>query len=293
MRIPRRTPPAVPMHGMSGRVCVVTGASAGIGFETARGLAERGATVCIIGRNPERTAEAERRVRAAARGGEVSSMLADFESLDDVRALAARLLERFPAIHVLVNNAGLWITHTCLASCGIEVTILVNHVAPFLLTNLLLDRLRASAPARVVNVSSRLHIKEKTLRFDDFRAEHRYGGLAAYRQSKLANVLFSNELARRLEGSGVTSNAVHPGDVATSVVRDSKLLTLALESVGRLYLLTPEEGARTSLRVATAPELERVTGRYFANGRETPASKPAGDPAVARRLWDETERIVG
>lgn len=277
---------------MTGRVAVVTGASSGIGLETARGLAARGATVCVVGRSPRRTREVAEQLKDETGNPGVSSLLADFADLDQVRALAAELLAQFPRIHVLVNNAGLWVQHTELAPCGIEVTLLVNHVAPFLLTNLLLPRLKESAPARVVNVSSRLHIKESSLRFEDFHTARRFGGLAAYRQSKLANVLFSNELARRLAGTGVTSNSVHPGDVATEVVRDSKLLALGQQWIGKLFLLTPEEGARTSLHAATAPSLEGVTGRYFADCRETPASRPALDEAAAARLWAFTERLA-
>jgi NAD(P)-dependent dehydrogenase (short-subunit alcohol dehydrogenase family) len=195
-------------------------------------------------------------------------------------------------VHVLVNNAGLWMQHRTLGERDIETTFLVNHLAPFLLTNLLIERLRDSAPARVVTVSSRLHIKERGIRFDDIHTASRFGGLGAYRQSKLANVLFSNELARRLNGTGVTANSLHPGDVATAVVRDSKLLTLGLETLGRIYLLTPEEGARTSLYVATTPSLAGVTGRYFANCREKAPSKEAQDEAMAKRLWTLSERLV-
>jgi NAD(P)-dependent dehydrogenase (short-subunit alcohol dehydrogenase family) len=281
------------MHDMSGRVCVVTGASAGIGLETAVGLAARGATVCLVGRSRERTEAARERVRAESKRADVHALCADFESLASVRALAEALLEAYPRIHVLVNNAGLWIKHRQLAACGVETTVLVNHVAPFLLTQLLLPRLRDSAPARVVTVSSRLHIKERGIRYHDFHREGRFDGLGAYRQSKLANVLFANELARRLDGSGVTSNSVHPGDVATDVVRDSSLLRVGMQLIARHYLLTPEEGARTSIYAATAPELARVTGQYFAYCRAEAPSRHALDPNAATELWRVTERLAG
>jgi retinol dehydrogenase 12 len=279
---------------MEGRVCVVTGASGGIGLETAVGLAERGATVCVVGRSPARTEAAVARTRQAAQHPDrVSHLLVDFESLESVRSLAAGLLARFERIHVLVNNAGLWYTHMRLAPAGVEATILVNHVAPFLLTELLHERLVRSAPARVVTVSSRLHTGERGIRFEDFRAERRFGGFAAYRQSKLANVLFSNELARRLDGTGVTSNSLHPGDVATEVTRDSAFLAWGSASVAKHFLLTPEEGARTSLHVAIAPELEGVSGQYYRDCAEAPAAHAAHDTALARRLWEETARIAG
>lgn len=280
------------MHDMTGRVCVVTGASSGIGLETAMGLAARGATVCLVGRDPARTAAALDEVRRIGGAERVTAMRADFASLADVRRLAGELLDALPRLHVLVNNAGLWLQHRVLGEGGLEQTFLVNHLAPFLLTRLLLQRLRESAPARVVTVSSRMHVKEARLRFEDARREGAYEGLAAYRQTKLANVLFASELARRLEGTGVTSCSVHPGDVATDVVRDSELLAVGLRWIGRRYLLTPEEGARTTLYAATAPELAGVTGRYYANCRDTLPSAAARDVDQARRLWVDGERLL-
>jgi retinol dehydrogenase 12 len=293
LRLPRRSPPAVPLHDMKGRVAVVTGASAGIGLETARGLAARGAVVCMVGRNRPKTEAAVAEIAASTGNRGVSFLCGDFGDLEQVRRLAAELLERFPEIHVLVNNAGLWVKHRELGRDGVNTTFTVNHLAPFLLTNLLLSRLRESAPARIVTVSSRLHIRERGIRFQDIGSEQRFAGLRAYRQSKLANVLFAAELARRLQGSGVTSNSVHPGDVATEVVRDSRFLTAGLEWIGRLFLLTPEEGARTTLHVATSPDLESVSGRYFASCRAVPASPEGQDPELAARLWEESARLTG
>ena len=277
---------------MHGRVCLVTGASAGIGLWTALGLARLGADVCLVGRDAERTAAVTARVRAGAAGGEVTHQVANFSSLEDVRALAARIEARLPALHVLVNNAGLWHQKRQLSRDGHEDTMAVNHLAPFLLTNLLLPLLRRSAPARVVTVSSRLHRKPRRHDMDDLMSERGYRGLAAYARSKLANVLFSNELARRLHGSGVTSNSLHPGDVATSIVRDSRVLSWGLRLV-RPFIKSPEDGARTTLHVATASELEGVTGRYFADCRERTPGALALDPQLACGLWQVSEQLTG
>lgn len=292
-RIPRKPYPQVTRVDMSGRVCVVTGASSGIGLQTAVRLAEWGAQVCVVGRNPKRTEECAKAVADYTGNPDVSFALADFASLRAVQALAAELKGRFPRIHVLVNNAGLWLTKREVSTDGFEMTFAVNHLAPFLLTQELLDVLTRSAPARIVNVSSRLHEKEPRLRLDDLQIEQRkYGGIEAYRQSKLANVVFSNELAARLRGTGVTSNAVHPGDVATAVVRDSGILSWGIDAVGKRWLLTPEEGARTTVHVATHPSLEKVTGRYFAKVAEGVPNPASHDLATCAQLWRMSEDMV-
>ncbi len=277
------------------RTALVTGASSGIGLETARELARAGHRVLLVGRDGSRLRAAVESIRESTGAPSVEALRADFSSLDEVRALARDVRERCDALHVLVNNAGVWHPKRTLSKDGYEDTWAVNHLAPFLLTNLLLDRLGGggSAPARVVTVSSRLHSSVKGIDWDDLRAERRYSGLRAYGQSKLANVLFSNELARRLGASRVTSNAVHPGDVATNVIRDHGLLSLAQRLVGRHFLLTPAEGARTTVHVATAPELETVTGEYFARCRPSPTSAAARDGAAAARLWDVSWEMVG
>lgn len=280
---------------MRSRVCLVTGGTSGIGTATARGLAAGGATVLLTGRSEEQAQAVAAAIREEVGHAEVHGLGADFSSLDEVRELAARVLERHPAIHVLVNNAGLWHPDRRLSRDGHEDTFAVNHLAPFLLTRLLrpaLEKGALEAPARVVAVSSRLHRKEKRFDFDDPMSERRYDGMRAYRQSKLANVMFANELARRLEGTGVTSNSLHPGDVATNVVRDSPLLAWGLANIARFFMKTPEEGARTSIHVATAPELERVSGRYFRDCREARPADAALDEAAAARLWALSEELV-
>lgn len=278
---------------LAGGVCVVTGASSGIGLETARGLARLGAAVVMVGRDPERLALAARDVGESARGGRVSSLRADLASLSEVRALAARVAEAHPQVHVLVNNAGVWNARRRLTADGHEETFAVNHLAPYLLTRLLLPSLEAAGAARVVTVSSRLHERLRAFDFDDLTLERRYSGLSAYRRSKLANVMFASELARRLAGSGITSNSVHPGDVATRVVRSSRLLQWGLDTIARHFLATPEQGARTSIHVASAPELEGVSGRYFARCRERRPSPVANDREACARLWDLSAELTG
>lgn len=291
---------ASPDAVLRGRTCVVTGATSGIGQETAVGLARRGARVLLVGRDPARAEAARHDV--AARGGadpdRVEVLLADLSRAADVRALAGAILRRTDALHVLVNNAGVVNLRRELTVDGHEATFAVNHLAPFLLTNLLVPRLRESAPARVVNVASEGH-RMGSLDWNDLMSEHRYGfpalvsAMRVYGASKLANLLFTAELARRLEGTGVTANAVHPGAVATRLgVSNNGPLGSAVGTLLRPFLRTPAQGAETSLHVATAPELEKTSGRYFASCRERAPSAAARDPEAARRLWRESERLV-
>lgn len=276
---------------LAGKVALVTGSTTGIGLETARGLAMQGATVIVSGRSLERCEHAAARLRERTENPDVHAMPTDLSSLRAVRELADRVADRFEALHVLVNNAGLWHPKRIESADGYEDTFAVNHLAPFLLTTRLLDRLRAGR-ARVVTVSSRLHEREKALDFDDLMSRRRYDGLRAYRQSKLANVMFANELARRVEGTGITSNSLHPGDVATSVVRESRFLQWGLDHIARFFLKTPEEGAATSIHVATSPEIEGVTGRYFKDRREAPCAPAARDRAACDRLFRVSEELV-
>ncbi len=281
------------------RTCVVTGGNSGIGLHTALGLARLGARVALVSRSRERGEAALETIRAAlaadrgAQGGTVELVVGDLGSLGSTRALADELLGRYPAIHVLVNNAGLWMAERRVTTDGLETTFAVNHLAPFLLTNLLLERLRASAPARIVNVSSEGHRRGR-LDWDDLQAERGFGPVKAYCDSKLANVLFTRELARRLEGSGVTTNALHPGVVNTNIAQNApRPLRWLAERLGPLLLATPEQGARTSLHVATSPALEGVSGRYFKSCREARPGRAAQVDADARRLWAISEELAG
>ncbi len=272
-------------------VCVVTGASAGIGRETARGMAERGYAVVIVGRDAARTEEAVAYVRSHSRGAAVSAELCDFASLAAVRSLADALLRSQPRIDVLINNAGLWHPQRRLSQDGLEDTFAVNHLAPFLLTNLLLPRLRDSG-ARIVNVSSRLQERLKSFSFDDPQSERNYHGLRVYAQSKLANVLFSAELAARLQGTGVTSNSLHPGDVVSDILREKPVLRFFGKLAAPLFD-SPESASRTSIYVAVAPELASVSGAYFKKQKRAKPSPLADDAAARAKLWALSEQLVG
>lgn len=269
-------------------VSVVTGASSGIGLETAVGLARCGGTVWLVGRNPERTRAAVERVRAEAGHERVQALRADFSRLDDVRRLAAEIGEKLDAIDVLVNNAGLWHAERRLSAEGIEDTLAVNHLAPFLLTALVRGQVEARG-GRVVTVASRLHVEARGVSMEDPAWERRpYRGVQAYAESKLANVLFGLALARRMT-SGV-SVVVHPGDVATDVTRDSRLLSLGSRLVAPL-LLTPWEGAQTTLHAATCEE--PGNGTYFSGCAPARPSALARDASLQERLWAWTARAVG
>ncbi len=270
---------------MTGKVCLVTGGNGGIGAATVRGLAALGATVLLGARDRERGEAAGRAI-----DGAVEVVQIDLASLASVRAAAASVRAARGRLDVLVLNAGVWSRERRSTADGFELTFGVNHLGHFLLVHELLDLLRASAPARIVVVSSNEHYRGR-IDWDDLHFERRrYRGPAAYRQSKLANLLMTGALARRLEGTGVTANAVHPGVVATDLARDYPQPLIKLLN---LVLLTPEKGARPSLYLATAPELAATTGAYFDKQRPRPASAHAVDRAAQDRLWTLSERLVG
>jgi retinol dehydrogenase 14 len=277
---------------MAGRAVLVTGGSRGIGRATALGLATMGARVAITGRDHERTEGAAREIRAAG-GGQVDVFVADLSAQSEVRRLADEVLQSFSRIDVLINNAGgYWHTRHVTAD-GLERTFAVNHLAPFLLTNLLLDRLKQSAPARVVTVSSNAQTTGR-IDFDDLQGERSYSGGRAYNQSKLANVLFSYQLARSLQTTSVTANALHPGVVSTSFgAEDPGGLQRLFVPIIRPFMKTPTQGAATSIYLASAPDLEQVTGRYFANSKLKRSSKRSYDEAAAARLWQVSAELVG
>ncbi len=280
---------------LTGQVAVVTGATSGIGFETAAALAQRGATVVVTGRDAERT-ETARGAIASRTGGDVRGVSFDLGSLGDVRRGAEALLDIVDSLNVLVNNAGLVLSERRMTQDGFEATFATNHLGPFLLTNLLLKRLRESGRARVVNVASTAHSSARRgLDFDDLQSERRYRPMAVYGRSKLANILFTRELARRLSGSSVTANCLHPGTVATGFARDgdaSGLLALGVRLI-KPFVLTPAEGAKTSIYLAASPEVEGVTGEYFIKCRPAKPSKAARDDEAARRLWATSAQLVG
>lgn len=276
---------------MEGRVCLVTGSTSGIGKEIAAGLAGMGATVVLAGRSREKCEAAVQEI--AARGvpaSQLSYFVADLSSQESVRQLAKEFIDNYDRLHVLVNNAGVFVQKRELTADGIERTFAVNHLAPFLLTNLLLDRLKAGAPSRIVTTSSIAHRGAK-MDFDDLQMSKSYGGIRAYGQSKLANILFTRELARRLQGTGVTANCFHPGAVRTNLVRGSGYgLVWGAASV---FFTSPEKGADTAVYLASSGEVEGVSGEYFVKRKQARASDPAYDSDAAERLWEASEKLTG
>ena len=274
-------------HGagpMAGRTVLVTGGSRGIGRTTALGLARMGADLAIIGRDRGRTEDAAREIHAAG-GGRVDLFIADLSSQSEVRELAEEVLQSLSRIHVLINNVGGYFDTRHTTADGLERTFALNHLAPFLLTNLLLEKLKQSASARVVTVSSNVQATGR-IDFSDLQGVRSYSGARAYSQSKLANVLFSYELARRLKGTSVTANALHPGLVSTSFgAEDPATVQRVFIPFLRPFMKSPAQGAATSIHLASAPELEQVTGRYFANRHAKKSSEPSYDQASAAQLW--------
>lgn len=276
---------------MTGRTVVVTGGSSGIGQATAARLAQLGATVVITGRDPARTHDAARKIRTST-GTSVQPFTADLSDQAQVRHLAAELLARLPQIDVLVNNAGGYWNTRHVTPDGLERTFAVNHLAPFLLTALLLDRIRQSHDGRVVNVSSNAQ-RLGRIDFDDLQGEHHYSGARAYNQSKLATILFTHELARRLHQTTVTANALHPGVVRTSFgAQDPGRSQRILVPLARPFMRTPHAGAATSVLLASGPGLRAVTGQFFTNGKATRSSKRSYDERDSRRLWALSEELV-
>ena len=270
---------------MAGMSVLVTGGTGGIGKATATGLAALGARVGITGRDQARTEAAAAGIRASAGSLAVDAFAADLSVQAGVRRLAAHVLDTYPRLDVLVNNAGGFWAHRHVTADGLEHTFALNHLAPFLLTSLLLDRLTASAPARIVTVSSGAHARAR-IDFDDLQGERTYSGQRAYSQSKLASVMFTYELARRLEGTGVTATVLHPGVVRTSFgAEDQAAYLAAMIGVARLFMKTPAQGASTPVYLASSPQVEGITGRYFVNRKPRTSSKASYDTAAAARLW--------
>lgn len=277
---------------MNGKTVVVTGATGGIGRATAHGLAMMGAHLIVTGRDPGRTDETAKEIRAAG-GGKVDAFVADLSSQTQIRSLANELLTAFPRIDVLINNAGgYWNTRHTTAD-GLERTFALNHLAPFLLTNLLLRRLQLSGPARVVTVSSNAQAMGR-INFNDLQGEHSYSGARAYNQSKLANLLFTYELDRRLHGTGVTANALHPGLVSTGFgAEDPGRAQRLLVPLLRPFMLTTAQGAATSVHIASAPDLAQVSGRFFAKRKPRRSSTASYDQATAAKLWNVSAEMTG
>jgi NAD(P)-dependent dehydrogenase (short-subunit alcohol dehydrogenase family) len=276
---------------MTGRICVVTGANRGIGRATAVALAERGASLILVCRRSEDGERVSRDI--AAKGRPAPDVVgADLSSQASIRQAASEIQARYPRLHVLINNAGIIPRRRELTVDGLEMQFAVNHLAYFLLTNLLLPQLRAGVPSRIVNVSSGAHF-HTSLDFADLQSERGYQPKEVYCRTKLANVLFTYELARRLGAVGVTVNCLTPGVVATRMLADYMGVPRSGSGIDSTFGASPEEGAQTSVYLAVSPELEGVTGKYFEEMRPAPSSRESHDAAAARRLWEVSERLGG
>lgn len=285
-------PRSAPLSDMTGRVCVITGATRGIGRATAEGLGRLGATLVLVCR---RGADGEAVAAAIGKLGECpipEVVEADLSIQAAVRAAAESIGGRHPAVHVLINNAGLVARDRQLSPDGLELQLAVNHLAPFLLTRLLLPRLEAGVPSRVITVSSTTH-HGAVIDLDDLQSERDYDSADVYAITKLMNVLFTYELARRLEGTGVTANCMHPGAVATKLLADYMRVPIVGGVLAKSFGASPEQGADTVVYLAAAPEVAEVTGRYFTTRREAKSSPTSHDDSTARRLWDASERLTG
>jgi NAD(P)-dependent dehydrogenase (short-subunit alcohol dehydrogenase family) len=284
------------MNEMAGKVIVITGGNTGIGKEAAVALAAGGAQVVITSRNEERGRSARQEIAERSGNESVDVMALDLASFRSIRSFATDVLDRFDHLDVLVNNAGLILHRRAETQEGFEETFGVNHLGHFLLTDQLLERLRASAPSRVVVVSSGAHKgARRGLDFDDLQAEHKYKWMNAYNKSKLANIYFTRELARRLDGTGVTVNALHPGFVRSEFGRGGDLGGIygwGIKYLASPFAISPEKGARTTAYLASSPEVEGTSGGYFYKCKPSVPSRMAQDDDAARRLWDASEKLV-
>lgn len=276
---------------MRGKVVLVTGGTSGIGKAAATALAAMGAEVVVTGRNPERGERAAEEIRRDS-GGKVDLALADLSSQKEVRWLAEEFRRRYDRLDVLINNAGLVQSERTETVDGIETTLATNHLAPFLLTNLLLDVLKESAPSRIVTVSSEAQ-RGARMDLDDLQSRKKYRGMAVYGLSKLANVMFTYDLAEKLAGTGVTATCMHPGAVNTRFGTNNRGAMTLLFRLFKPFMRTPEQGADTLVWLASSPEAENLTGMYFADRKPVQAKKVADDPEVRRGLWTRSEELTG
>ncbi len=281
---------------MVGKVCLITGATSGIGRAASLALAQLGATVVIVSRDSARVDQTVAEIQTASGNPNVIGLTADLSSQTQVRAVVATFKQRFAELHVLVNTVGVLLNRRREAEDGIEWTLALNHLSPFLLTNLLLDTLTstgtADAQARVINVSSSAHESAPGINFEDIQGENRFSGNAAYAQSKLANIMFTYDLARRLGDQHVTVNAVHPGGVATNFGREAGIYGLIIRLM-KPMLLSPEKGAETVVYLASSPAVEHVTGKYFFNLQPVASSPVSHDPEQQTRLWRASCSLTG
>ncbi len=281
-----------PNGGMGGKTALITGGTSGIGKATAVALAAMGADVVVVGRNRERGEAAVEEIKGQSHSESVELMLADLSVQDEVRRLAEAFLERHDRLNVLANNAGLVQSKRTETSDGIETTLAINHLAPFLLTNLLLDRLKQSAPSRVITDSSEAQ-RWGNMDFDDLQSTQKYRGFPVYGMTKLANIMFTYELAEILKGTYVTANCLHPGAVSTNFGKNNSGPMTLFFRLAKPFMRSPEQGADTLIWLASSPDVDGVSGKYFSDRKEIEAKKVAYDPAARRTLWEISEDLTG
>lgn len=284
----------IPQVDMPGKTCVITGANSGIGREAALGLARMGARVVMVCRNKQKGEAAAEEIRRAANSAEVDLLIADMSSQASVRALAEQIKQRYPRLDVLINNAGGAVVQRKLSADGIEMTVAQNHLGSALLTFELLDLLKASAPSRIINVSSQAH-QTRNVDLNDLQFERRqYRSFSAYGESKLLMNAFTFELARRLQGSGVTCNCLHPGVVATNIWGvNPPLMFKIIIGIMKPFMLSPKKGAETTLYLATSPEVAQISGEYFIKCKPAKSSALSRDPNISGPIWLWTEKMLG
>jgi NAD(P)-dependent dehydrogenase (short-subunit alcohol dehydrogenase family) len=279
-------------NNMQGKVCLITGSTSGMGKATARALASRGATVVLVGRDREKGEATQTEIRRETGNENVDLLIADLSLLQDVHALAASFQQKHRHLHILINNAGAIYNTRNITTEGFEATFAVNYLAPFLLTELLIETLKASAPARIVNISSQVHTISD-IAFDNLQGEKHYTTMSNYGQAKLAVILFTYELTRRLEGTGVTANVLSPGMMSGDNFNAGATGLLALVTkLARPFIMSTEEGAQGEIYLATAPELTGITGKCFAHNKERKSSRRSYDLALAQRLWQISEQLI-
>ena len=281
-----------PNGGMGGKTVLITGGTSGIGKAMAVAMTAMGANVVVVGRNPARGKAAVEEIKARSHSESVELMLADLSVQSEVRRLAEEFLERYDRLDVLANNAGLVQSKRTETPDGIETTLAINHLAPFLLTNLLLDRLKGSAPSRVITVSSEAQ-RWGNMDFEDMQSRRKYRGFPVYGMTKLANIMFTFELAERLGGTGVSANCLHPGSVGTNFGQNNRGAMALFFRTFKLFMRSPEQGADTLIWLSSSFEVDGVSGKYFSDRKEIEAKKVAYDPAARRRLWEISEDLTG
>jgi NAD(P)-dependent dehydrogenase (short-subunit alcohol dehydrogenase family) len=282
---------------LEGKTCLITGSTSGIGKEIAIALAKMKANIVVVGRNKAKCQATVEEIRRNAsidtNRNQISYLLADLSSQASIHQLAKEFLDTYESLEILLNNAGVFLSRRLSTVDGIEYTFAVNHLAPFLLTNLIFERIKASTPSRIINTSSVAH-RGAHINFDDLQFERRrYTGIEAYRQSKLANILFTKELARRSRASGVTSNCFHPGGVRTNLVQNSPWYYKLIWAIIRPFLVSPKKGADTAVYLASSSELDEISGEYFVNRKPVGLSELADDQDAAARLWKMSEELTG